>query len=428
MREPGKPIEPLIENSLSSEVLDVASSDSVLAESNVEYAIIDAPLLPHRDLNWSALPKWFRIFITLMGGVTFLDIFSIFVTEPRHIGLLPLAFIPSAGGLFAAVHFSRVTPLPDRFYFWVAICGGTVGTLFSGILNTTASVFLGDTIVISIIAPFFEELVKLLIVLSVIIICSSVSSVVLNRFTATATGIAVGSGFTFIEDITYFSTGLTFYESASIAIGRSLISPFVHMACTALVGYGVGLVIEQRRQGVLKLVTLYLFAFGLHSLWNITSQISFELALALSFLITCSFLLCVRIASRDSIRIVKQHVSSLLPVYCNEKGFVLSALEVRLIGDEKHFSILQRLHPEVRNELADLRLSVSEFLISPNFLSSFDAPSDEVYTDDISAGLVDEVISERMVALSTARLNLYLNPSGRDLSQYYNDQYCSPIE
>jgi len=388
----------------------------------VEPTYMTLLLLPHRDLHWVALPKWFRIFISLMVGLTTFDLVYIFVSEPRNVTLLPIVFLPTLCGMFAAVYFSRATPLPIRFYLWAALCGGGVGTLFSGILNTTAAVFLGETTVVTLVAPFFEELIKLLVVLVVIIVCSSVSAVVVNRFTATATGIAVGAGFTLVEDITYFSKGLTFSEAATIAVGRTLLSPFVHMVCTALVGYGVGLIIEQRRQGSFKLVTLFFFSFGLHSLWNVTSQASFELSLALSFLFTFSFLLAVQLISGETLRVLKQQVPTPLLSCIPDGDRTLSALEVCLIQDEKHLRRLQLEHPTVRNELADLRLSVSELLYTLNHPFAPASPSAASVSPEY------QLTFEREAALSKARTNLFDHPYGKVFTQNFNDHLDTSSE
>jgi len=427
--QPGEPTQngdPFTICPLSTDFVHDVSPDSVSTYAEavipVEPTNISLLLLPHRDLHWVALPKWFRIFISLMVGLTTLDLVYIFFSDPRNVGLLPIALIPTFCGMFAAVYYSRATPLPIRFYLWAALCGGSVGTLFSGILNTTAAVFLGETTVITLVAPFFEELIKLLVVLAVIIVCSSVSAVVVNRFTATATGIAVGAGFTLVEDITYLSKGLTFSEAATIAVGRSLLSPFVHMVCTALVGYGVGLIIEQRRQGSFKLVTLFFFAFVLHSLWNVTSQVSFELSLALSFLFTCSFLLAVQLVSRENLCVLKQQVPPPL-LSCIPDGVrTLSALEVFLIQDEKHLRRLQREHPPVRNELADLRLSVSELLNTLNHPFAPATPTAEGYTEFASVSPEYQLTFEREAALSKARTNLFDHSYGKVFTQNFNDQ------
>ena len=387
-------------------------------------------LLPHRDLIWGKLPLWFRLFTYLMVGFTLFDLVVVFIREPVFFAVFPIAVLPAIFGLYAALYLTRVTSIPTRFYLWSLLSGGCVGTFLSVILNTAAVVLTGETIVISFIAPFVEELIKLLVVLVIISVSSRVSSVVVNRYTATATGIAVGAGFTLVEDIMYLSNGSTLNEALTIAVGRTLLSPFVHMVCTAFVGYGVGLIIEHRRGGGISLLSLFVLACGVHSVWNITSQLSFEISLLLSFLITTSFLFAIRIISAENLRKVRERAGEVRDQSDYTPYHQLSEFELDIItSSEISFRNFKRDQRALYVEIADLQLAVAELLLAyePSVSTCF-AECGALYSlsnrckcsptlqSHLVASSIDKSyynsINERWLALMKARVNLFRNQEG----------------
>jgi len=391
-------------------------ADAVLA-SNDNEQLTRQVRLPHRDLRWSALPIWFQIITYLTFGYTTLEFVALFATDPVHLAVLPIALTPALLGLLAAVQVGRGTPIPTRFYRWALIWGGAVATLLAGVINAVAAVLLGELVVIAFIAPFVEELLKLLVVLIIVIVSSTVTSTVVNRYTATATGIAVGAGFTLVEDVFYLANGSTFNEAVAIAFGRTFLSPFVHMACTAAVGYGVGLLIESRRRAGRDLIVLFTTAFTLHVLWNVASQVSFAFSLLLSIFVTGSFIVGVQLITADTRRylshlanveeapgeqVTVELIDGAAPSSDSVQPVELTMLEVRLLADDRYHRSICREYPAIRPELDDLRLAAGELLLF--------AGDPRRVADEQSGGHGAERLLESLSALHVARSHLLEHP------------------
>jgi RsiW-degrading membrane proteinase PrsW (M82 family) len=147
--------------------------------------------------------------------------------------------------------------------------GAGVATLGAVVINSIVGLTYGAATASVVSAPMVEEGLKGVFVVGVMWWHS-------REFDGVVDGLVyaglTGAGFAFVENILYlanaFTTGVS--EGLLTFVARGVITPFAHPLFTAFVGIGVGL--AARRTGVIVkialLVTGYLFAVGLHALWN----------------------------------------------------------------------------------------------------------------------------------------------------------------
>ncbi len=164
--------------------------------------------------------------------------------EPEPRLLLVAAFLWGGGAVMVAVLFD---PLVGR------AIGSVVAPGLDALLQT---MIFG--------APVVEEFCKGLGVLLIFLVRR-------RQFNGPVDGIVyasvIAAAFAFVENITYFSTG---QDLAVTFVVRGLLSPFVHLMCTACIGVALGLA-SRHRSTLAWLWTLplgFLGAILLHGGWN----------------------------------------------------------------------------------------------------------------------------------------------------------------
>ncbi len=159
--------------------------------------------------------------------------------------------------------------------------------LFLGVISTPTFQreyeFLADStiqtlIAVCIIAPFVEELTKVMGVLSV-------KGSLVNIESGLVFGAASGLGFAATENLlyessTYFAQGLG-SAFISMVLLRSIASTLLHGSASALAGYGIT---KGRLEGKHSFIPYYLLAVGMHGSFNFLASLNLFVAGDISLL------------------------------------------------------------------------------------------------------------------------------------------------
>ncbi len=207
------------------------------------------------------------------------------VTVPAAVLLLELAIgqgLENRGGLIIAT----------------AVVAGIVGVTVAGaiensLVGTDSQVYLGVAVV--------EEIAKMLVPLAIFAVA--------RRRTAgmgLALGIAAGAGFAVLETMGYAFYALVARGGGLAAMQetlqlRALLAPASHVAWSGLIGWALWRVGSGRRFAISGLVVAFAAAVGLHYLWDLSSDVTPHIALAVVSL-TILITLMILSARRDRAR------------------------------------------------------------------------------------------------------------------------------
>jgi RsiW-degrading membrane proteinase PrsW (M82 family) len=254
----------------------------------------------------SALRTWWRRLswvAVLVGGLISYFVVNQTMLDTHNVLFFPTLLLIGAVTVPAAVLLLECAigqGLENRggLIIGTAVVAGIVGVTLAGAIEnsltgTTSQVYLGVAVV--------EEIAKMLVPLVIFAVA--------RRRTAgmgLALGIAAGAGFAVLETM-----GYAFYALVSRGGGlaamqetlqlRALLAPASHVAWSGLVGWALWRIGSHRRFAVSGLVVALAAAVGLHYLWDLSTDLTPHIALAVvsvAILIT----LMVVSARRDRVR------------------------------------------------------------------------------------------------------------------------------
>lgn len=227
------------------------------------------------------------------------------------IGLTLLALLPVIVIISFITWIDNWEREPVSLYVVAFVWGAGVSTIFSLISNelfgealagalSEAKVSIAATVVG---APFIEEAFKGIGILVILLIFS-------KNFNGPVDGIVygmlIGLGFAFTENILYFSM---YYEDlASVFRARAILNPFVHPLATSIMGFFIGMSVQQRSKTSLFYLapTGYVIAVGLHALHNLSAVLEISDFTRLLYqipvyLVTIGIVIGARVAERREV-------------------------------------------------------------------------------------------------------------------------------
>lgn len=186
--------------------------------------------------------------------------------------------------LFAVLRRSPLVP-SQADWRWVASSVLWGGVVSLGLVSLVGVPLLGlaerlgvPWMTASISGAYPEELIKALGVLLIMLAFR------LDRpWHGLSTGVLVGFGFDVAENYLYGFAGAMLHPDSDAAgavqtwVLRSLLGPGLHIALTALAGFGVGLFVTRRSRSFTTLAGWLFLAFTLHFLWNLQSFVTLAL-------------------------------------------------------------------------------------------------------------------------------------------------------
>ena len=197
--------------------------------------------------------------------------------------LFPIAFVIAfafPGLIWVSYIYSRTltSPEPQRLVL-VALAWGMFSTLPASLLNDLGSrivdvdqnALLGkgdfgtpELILVSIIAPFVEELLK---PIGLILIIKRLKT----PYEGVLYGVACGMGFAIIENMLYELFILIWYgadEWTITAFVRGIGSTVLHALGPGAIGFAIGYSKQMNKPMKFYLLYAYLFGFVMHAAWN----------------------------------------------------------------------------------------------------------------------------------------------------------------
>ena len=334
----------------------------------------------------------------------------IFIIGCLCIGLMSGLPIISYGGLagilVAIIYFSISIPFSllvlyllriidiyekeDWSHIIFAFIWGALGsTFFAIIINTTtteiASYLFGQTIgsicgtIIS--APIFEELLKLLAIIIILLFLRTKFNSPLDGMVYAA---AAGLGFKLIEDYTYIANAMTSggaYSGLSMMIFRWIFGFLLHSLMTSFVGFAIGFatLTNDYFKKILYILGGYILSAGSHFIWNtsatITSLASNSLllyCLIFPFLTIIYIFLNILLYIR-AVNVEKNIMKEVLQDEINENlidyNILNELINLNLRGQRKRTYIdnkLKKLYDIYMNLLASYALLKKQYLNSYN--------------------------------------------------------------
>jgi RsiW-degrading membrane proteinase PrsW (M82 family) len=204
---------------------------------------------------------------------------------------VPMAFLPLLVYLPIVLLIDRFDPEPPWVLVLAFIWGAVISVFGAIIPNTLTAIVAGDVISAVISAPVFEEAMKGLGLVALLLVLR-------REFDGVVDGIVYASvialGFAATENVLYYGRAVQDDAMAGgvvLLVVRGIMSPFAHPLFTSMTGIGCGIAREQKR-GVLVWLAPplgYAGAVFLHFLWNTVAVLvgatgSLEFALAAYFL------------------------------------------------------------------------------------------------------------------------------------------------
>jgi len=197
--------------------------------------------------------------------------------------LFPIAFVIAfafPGLIWVSYIYSRTitSPEPQRLVL-IALAWGMFSTLPASLLNDLGSrivevnqnALLGkgdfgtpELILVSVIAPFVEELLK---PIGLIFIIKRLKT----PYEGVLYGVACGMGFAIIENMLYELFILLWYGSDAWTLNafvRGIGSTVLHAVGPAAIGFAIAYSRQMEKPMMMSLVYAYLFGFVMHGAWN----------------------------------------------------------------------------------------------------------------------------------------------------------------
>jgi len=197
--------------------------------------------------------------------------------------LFPIAFIIAfsfPGLIWISYIYTRTvaSPEPQRLVL-IALAWGMFSTLPASLLNDMGArminvdqnALLGDgdfgqteLILVSVIAPFVEEILKPIGLIFVI-------KRLKTPYEGVLYGVACGMGFAIIENLLYELFILIWYGADAWTINafvRGIGSTVLHAVGPAAIGYAIALSNQMQKPVQKNLLIAYIFGFTMHALWN----------------------------------------------------------------------------------------------------------------------------------------------------------------
>ena len=197
--------------------------------------------------------------------------------------LFPIAFVIAfafPGLIWVSYIYSRTitSPEPQRLVL-IALAWGMFSTLPASLLNDLGSrivevnqnALLGkgdfgtpELILVSVIAPFVEELLK---PIGLIFIMKRLKT----PYEGVLYGVACGMGFAIIENMLYELFILLWYGSDAWTLNafvRGIGSTVLHAVGPAAIGFAIAYSRQMEKSMTMPLVYAYVFGFVMHGAWN----------------------------------------------------------------------------------------------------------------------------------------------------------------
>ena len=197
--------------------------------------------------------------------------------------LFPIAFIIAfsfPGLIWISYIYTRTvaSPEPQRLVL-IALAWGMFSTLPASLLNDMGArminvdqnALLGDgdfgqteLILVSVIAPFVEEILK---PIGLIFVMKRLKT----PYEGVLYGVACGMGFAIIENLLYELFILIWYGADAWTINafvRGIGSTVLHAVGPAAIGYAIALSNQMQKPVQKNLLIAYIFGFTMHALWN----------------------------------------------------------------------------------------------------------------------------------------------------------------
>jgi RsiW-degrading membrane proteinase PrsW (M82 family) len=197
--------------------------------------------------------------------------------------LFPIAFLVAfsfPGLIWVSYIYSRTitSPEPQRLVL-IALAWGMFSTLPASLLNDLGARIVNvdqnalfgngefgtpELILVSVIAPFVEELLKPIGLIFVI-------KRLRTPYEGVLYGVACGMGFAIIENMLYELFILIWYGSDAWTLNafvRGIGSTVLHAVGPAAIGYAVAFSNQMQKPMRNYLILAYLFGFTMHALWN----------------------------------------------------------------------------------------------------------------------------------------------------------------
>jgi len=197
--------------------------------------------------------------------------------------LFPIAFLVAfsfPGLIWVSYIYSRTitSPEPQRLIL-IALAWGMFSTLPASLLNDLGARIVNvdqnalfgngefgtpELVLVSVIAPFVEELLKPIGLIFVI-------KRLRTPYEGVLYGVACGMGFAIIENMLYELFILIWYGSDAWTLNafvRGIGSTVLHAVGPAAIGYAVAFSNQMQKPMRNYLILAYLFGFTMHALWN----------------------------------------------------------------------------------------------------------------------------------------------------------------
>jgi len=197
--------------------------------------------------------------------------------------LFPIAFLVAfsfPGLIWVSYIYSRTitSPEPQRLVL-IALAWGMFSTLPASLLNDLGARIVNvdqnalfgngefgtpELVLVSVIAPFVEELLKPIGLIFVI-------KRLRTPYEGVLYGVACGMGFAIIENMLYELFILIWYGSDAWTLNafvRGIGSTVLHAVGPAAIGYAVAFSNQMQKPMRNYLILAYLFGFTMHALWN----------------------------------------------------------------------------------------------------------------------------------------------------------------
>ena len=197
--------------------------------------------------------------------------------------LFPIAFIIAfsfPGLIWISYIYTRTvaSPEPQRLVL-IALAWGMFSTLPASLLNDMGArminvdqnALLGDgdfgqteVILVSVIAPFVDEILK---PIGLIFVMKRLKT----PYEGVLYGVACGMGFAIIENLLYELFILIWYGADAWTINafvRGIGSTVLHAVGPAAIGYAIALSNQMQKPVQKNLLIAYIFGFTMHALWN----------------------------------------------------------------------------------------------------------------------------------------------------------------
>ncbi len=301
-----------------------------------------------------------------------------------------LISIPFSFGVLYLLRLIDIYEKEDWSHIIFAFIWGALGsTFFALIINTTnigiASILCGQNIGnicgIVISAPVFEELLKLLAVVIILLFLRTKFNSPLDGMVYAA---AAGLGFKLIEDYIYIANGIA---AAGATAGllmmflRWIFGFLLHSLMTSFVGFSIGFatLTKDYSKKILYVLGGYLLSVGSHFLWNSSSVIlesipnlSFLTLIVFPFLTIIYIFLNILLYIR-SINVEKNIMKEVLQDEINENlidnNILDELININLRNQRKNKYVdnkLKRLYNIYMNLLASYALLKKQYLNSYN--------------------------------------------------------------